>query len=76
MGLLLSQPPLLTRRALPPARARPRSLLALVCLMREENFKKKGIIDYNIQVFRNSLQDLLGKGERRPGGAGAGAGAR
>lgn len=48
------------------------SLLALVCLMREENFKKKGIIDYNIQVFRNSLQDLLGKGERRPA-AGVGA---
>jgi len=31
------------------------SYLALVCLLRSENFRKKGLIDYNIDCFKSSL---------------------
>eukprot|EP01097_Dermamoeba_algensis_P002764 TRINITY_DN2093_c0_g1_i1.p1 TRINITY_DN2093_c0_g1~~TRINITY_DN2093_c0_g1_i1.p1 ORF type:complete len:370 (+),score=67.78 TRINITY_DN2093_c0_g1_i1:76-1185(+) len=35
--------------------------LALVCLCKEENFDKHGLIDYNFQCFKKSLSDLLSK---------------
>ncbi|KAI2801745.1 hypothetical protein BLOT_009562, partial [Blomia tropicalis] len=33
--------------------------LALVCILREENFTKQGMIDYNFQMFRKSIQDVF-----------------
>jgi Ras-related GTP-binding protein C/D len=33
--------------------------LALVCLIRAENFKKKGLIDYNIDCFKSSLRRVF-----------------
>jgi len=33
--------------------------LALVCLIREENFDKHGLIDYNFQCFRNAIGDVF-----------------
>lgn len=44
------------------------SMLALVCLTREENFVKKGLVDYNISVFKEGLQQVVlvnGGGARR-----------
>lgn len=35
--------------------------LALVGLLREENFKKRGLIDYNIDVFKSTLEQLFVK---------------
>jgi Ras-related GTP-binding protein C/D len=33
--------------------------LALVCLLREENLEKYGLIDYNFKVFRKSISDVF-----------------
>jgi Ras-related GTP-binding protein C/D len=33
--------------------------LALVCIMHVENFAKRSLLDYNIDVFRESLQELV-----------------
>ena len=33
--------------------------LALVGILREENFKKKGLVDYNIDSFKNGLQKIF-----------------
>eukprot|EP00037_Helgoeca_nana_P005406 m.51283 g.51283 ORF g.51283 m.51283 type:complete len:345 (+) comp16415_c0_seq3:178-1212(+) len=33
--------------------------LALVCLLREENFKKHGLIDYNFHIFRSAIQEVF-----------------
>jgi len=33
--------------------------LALVCLLREENFEKHGLIDYNFHCFRNAIQEVF-----------------
>lgn len=33
--------------------------LALVCILREDNFNKQGLIDYNFQCFRQSIQDVF-----------------
>ena len=33
--------------------------LALVCIMHNENFSKRALLDYNIDVFRGSLRDLI-----------------
>jgi Ras-related GTP-binding protein C/D len=33
--------------------------LALVCLLREENFKKHGLIDYNFHCFRTAIQEVF-----------------
>lgn len=41
--------------------------LALVCLMREDNFTKQGIVDYNINIFRNALNDLILKEQKASG---------
>ena len=32
--------------------------LALVCLLRKENFEKHGLIDYNFHVFRKAIQEV------------------
>lgn len=34
--------------------------LALVCLLREENFKKHGLVDYNFHIFRSAIQEVCG----------------
>lgn len=33
--------------------------LALVCLIRESNFSKPGLLDYNIDCFRDALRDIF-----------------
>ncbi|KAJ3118335.1 hypothetical protein HDU96_002492, partial [Phlyctochytrium bullatum] len=33
--------------------------LSLVCLIREDNFEKKGLIDFNFNVFREAVMDVL-----------------
>jgi Ras-related GTP-binding protein C/D len=33
--------------------------LALVCLLREENFEKHGLIDYNFHCFRGAIQEVF-----------------
>ncbi|KAI5813981.1 Gtr1/RagA G protein conserved region-domain-containing protein [Pyronema omphalodes] len=40
--------------------------LALICLMRKESIEKKGLVDYNVQIFQNALQRVfeLGGGVR------------
>ena len=52
------------------------SFLALVCLLRADNMKRRGLIDYNINCFKEALTKvtkvLLGRasepaGPRRPG---------
>ena len=35
------------------------SYLALVCLLRAENFMKQGIIDYNIDCFKSAIGDVF-----------------
>lgn len=35
------------------------SYLALVCLIRAENFLKQGIIDYNIDCFKSAIGDVF-----------------
>ncbi|OQV23881.1 Ras-related GTP-binding protein D [Hypsibius exemplaris] len=34
--------------------------LAMVCLLREENFARQGLIDYNFICFRDALQEVFG----------------
>ncbi len=36
--------------------------LAIVCIMHTENFAKRSLLDYNIEVFRGSLLELIGEG--------------
>ncbi|KAK6168130.1 hypothetical protein SNE40_022018 [Patella caerulea] len=33
--------------------------LALVCILREDNYEKQGLIDYNFQCFRKSIQEVF-----------------
>jgi len=33
--------------------------LALVCIIREDNFDKQGVIDYNFNCFREAIQDIF-----------------
>lgn len=33
--------------------------LALVCILREDNFEHKGIIDYNFLCFREAIQQVF-----------------
>ena len=35
------------------------SYLALVCVLREEHFAKRALLDYNIDCFRNSLEEVF-----------------
>lgn len=38
--------------------------LALVCIMHVESFTKRSLLDYNIDVFRESLQELINRDRR------------
>ncbi|KAM8884788.1 ras-related GTP-binding protein C-like [Synchiropus splendidus] len=33
--------------------------LSVVCILREESFEKKGLIDYNFHCFRNAVQEVF-----------------
>lgn len=33
--------------------------LALVCILREDNFDKQGLIDYNFNCFREAIQEVF-----------------
>ncbi|XP_068207179.1 ras-related GTP-binding protein D isoform X2 [Palaemon carinicauda] len=33
--------------------------LALVCILREDNFERQGLIDYNFLCFRNAIQEVF-----------------
>ena len=33
--------------------------LALVCLLREENFEKQGLLDYNFHCFRSAIHEVF-----------------
>jgi len=44
--------------------------LALVCLLREENFDRQHLLDYNIKVFKEALTEIF-QVSSRPGGTGA-----
>ncbi|KAG7163038.1 Ras-related GTP-binding protein D-like [Homarus americanus] len=33
--------------------------LALVCILREDNFDRQGLIDYNFLCFRNAIQEVF-----------------
>ena len=35
------------------------SFLALVCILREENFDKQGVIDYNFNCFKQAIKELF-----------------
>lgn len=48
------------------------SYLALVGLLRQENFQKKGLIDFNIDCLKTSLQRLVVVDDGSIGGAGGG----
>mmetsp|Transcript_26075 Transcript_26075/g.52013 ORF Transcript_26075/g.52013 Transcript_26075/m.52013 type:complete len:348 (-) Transcript_26075:28-1071(-) len=37
------------------------SYLALVCLLREENFQKQGLIDYNIDCFKTAISEVFSR---------------
>ncbi|XP_037549406.1 ras-related GTP-binding protein C [Nematolebias whitei] len=43
--------------------------LALVCIFREESFKRKGLIDYNFHCFRNAIQEVFEVGSLVDGAA-------
>eukprot|EP00041_Stephanoeca_diplocostata_P012875 m.217352 g.217352 ORF g.217352 m.217352 type:complete len:356 (-) comp19123_c0_seq1:238-1305(-) len=42
--------------------------LALVCLVREDNFKRQGVIDYNFRCFRSAIQEVFELRTRSMGG--------
>tara|TARA_A100001015_G_scaffold221157_1_gene248875 strand:+ start:857 stop:1273 length:417 start_codon:yes stop_codon:yes gene_type:complete len=35
------------------------SELAVVCILREENFTSKGLVDYNIEMFKKALDSVV-----------------
>ncbi|KAI8074418.1 ras-related GTP-binding protein D-like protein [Gongronella butleri] len=41
------------------------SLLVLICLLRQDNFKKHGLIDYNFQCFKESVTDVFEFSKKR-----------
>lgn len=41
------------------------SYLALVCLVRDENFEKHGLIDYNIHCFREAMKQIFDESARK-----------
>lgn len=43
--------------------------LALVCLLREENFEKHGLIDYNFHCFRRAIQEVFDLRQKALGAA-------
>mgnify|MGYP003387216877 CR=1 FL=1 len=44
--------------------------LALVCIMHTEHFSRRALLDYNIDVFRGSLLELIGGEGTQQGGGG------
>ncbi|XP_064489141.1 ras-related GTP-binding protein C-like isoform X2 [Ornithodoros turicata] len=48
--------------------------LALVCILRDENFDKQGLIDYNFQCFRQAIHEVFEVQCKSQPGAGATAG--
>jgi len=40
--------------------------LALVCLMRQDNLQRQGLIEYNVDILKNSLKDVLTVGSVTP----------
>merc|ERR1711981_216879 len=43
--------------------------LALVCILREENFDRQHLIDYNIRIFKEALTEIFKVSQRPAGGA-------
>mmetsp|Transcript_53528 Transcript_53528/g.127310 ORF Transcript_53528/g.127310 Transcript_53528/m.127310 type:complete len:373 (-) Transcript_53528:54-1172(-) len=39
--------------------------LALVCLMRSENLQRQGLIDYNVQILKQALKDVMAANKSR-----------
>ena len=39
------------------------TFLALVCILREENFDKQGLIDYNFQCFKDAIEEIFTKND-------------
>lgn len=39
------------------------NFLALVCILREENFDKQGLIDYNFQCFKDAIEEIFTKND-------------
>ena len=50
------------------------NFLAFACLIREENFDRQYLLDYNISVFKESLVDLFRQKFLFPGAMNMGAG--
>ncbi|KAI8810843.1 hypothetical protein BJ742DRAFT_798934 [Cladochytrium replicatum] len=46
------------------------SRLALICLLREENFEQQGLIDYNFRVFKDSILEVFEVSRRETNGEG------
>lgn len=64
-------PVAVSRRGLTqPPRSQVNSYLALVCLLRSENLEKRGLIDYNINCFKDALAKVF---ESDAPGSGQGA---
>mmetsp|Transcript_23945 Transcript_23945/g.59672 ORF Transcript_23945/g.59672 Transcript_23945/m.59672 type:complete len:341 (+) Transcript_23945:112-1134(+) len=43
--------------------------LALVCILREENFDRQHLLDYNIKVFKEALTEIFRASQRPAGGS-------
>ncbi|XP_030597676.1 ras-related GTP binding Cb [Archocentrus centrarchus] len=43
--------------------------LALVCILREESFERKGLIEYNFHCFRNAIHEVFEVGSSNDGAA-------
>jgi len=39
--------------------------LALVCLLRESNFDKHGLIDYNFQCFKKAIEEVFSRRSKK-----------
>lgn len=50
--------------------------LALVCLMRAENYKRAGLVEYNVRAFKAALAEVFGGQRRRILESRASSGAR
>ncbi|KAH3711481.1 hypothetical protein DPMN_071150 [Dreissena polymorpha] len=40
-------------------------LLALVCILREDSFEKRGLIDFNFLCFRQGITDVFSLGKKQ-----------
>merc|ERR1719162_2280203 len=48
--------------------------LALVCILREENFDRQHLLDHNIKVFKEALTEIFRVSSQPPTTAGASSG--